>query len=260
MPSNRILKTTCLLALAATLGACSFNKIDTGVFTQPVEPEGRILVEAPAYSGTTPTRVHYSDSRIFEEYALFRSARGQSEMVFSETNPLFKDRTVIDYDKLISSQVPKWRFNIGQTLKFDESFNVDNDFASFWVQPYRQVENGRECAGFSSRWDTRMDDQQLRPSKVMFGFHCAPKGTSFGAADARAFVKAIQIRGISVPLRVESAYALNKKTPPPAKDVQTTNLVLAQDGAGGGIAGLPEFPLLFARIYNNFDDGGCSNC
>lgn len=105
-----------------------------------------------------------------------------------------------------------------------------------------------------------MDDRDLRPSKIMFGFHCAPKGTAFGADEARTLVKAIQVRGISVPLRVESVYELNRKTPPPPIDIQTNNLVLAQDGAGGGIAGLPDFPLLFSRVYNDFDDGGCINC
>lgn len=260
MPSYKLFRVSCALAVVAALGACTYNKIDTGVFTQPADQNGRVIVETAAFQGAAPTRVKYADSRITEEYVLYRSAGGQAEILFSETLPRFKNRTVLDFDKLISTSVRMWRFNQGQPLEFSESFTVDNDFASFWVQPYRQTETGRNCAGFSARWDIRMDDRDLRPSKIMFGFHCAPKGTAFGADEARTLVKAIQVRGISVPLRVESVYELNRKTPPPPIDIQTNNLVLAQDGAGGGIAGLPDFPLLFSRVYNDFDDGGCINC
>lgn len=254
------ISTASLLAIAVVLGACSLSKVDTGVFMRTAEQDGRAVVDAPMFQGVAPTRVKYADSRIIEEYVLYRSSQGQTELLYSETKPLFKARTVLDFDKLISTSVRMWRFNQGQPLEFSESFTVSNDFATFWIQPYRQTAAGRNCAGFSSRWDIRMDDREFRPSKIMFGFHCAPKGTTFDADAAAAFVKAIQVRGISVPMRVATAYDLNKKTPAPPKDTQVASLVLAQDGGGGGTAGLPEFPLLIARIYNNFDGPACTNC
>lgn len=260
MSSRHHIKTVCMLAMVAALGACTINKVDTGVFTRTAEQDGRAIVDTAAFQGITPTRIKYADSRIIEEYVLYRSTQGQTELVYSETRPLFKNRTVLDFDKLVSTSVRMWRFNQGQPLEFTESFTVDNDFATFWVQPYRQVAAGRNCAGFSSGWDIRMDDRDLRPSKIMFGYHCAPKGTAFDAGAATTFVKALQIRGVSVPMHVATAYDLNKNTPAPPKDMQTANMVLVQDGGGGGIAGLPEFPLLIARVYNDFDSPSCSNC
>lgn len=152
-----------------------------------------------------------------------------------------------------------WRFNQNRELSLGKSFLTENAFADFWVQPYQQADTGRQCAGFISQWEIRMDDPDLRPSKIMFGYFCAPKGTRFNDEDAERLIKSIQIRGISVPLRVESVYALNTKTPPPPRDTQMANMVLAQDGAGGGIAGLPDYPLLIWRMYNDFDFN-CVNC
>jgi hypothetical protein len=260
MPSLRILRAVGVLAVIVALNACSYTKLDTGTFTRPAEQDGRVLVETAAFQGVTPTRVTYTDPTILEEYVLYRSQMGQAEVLFSEILPRYRRKAVIEFDKLISASVPMWRFNQGQTIRYSESFPVENEFTSFWVQPYRQVEAGRDCAGFSSRWDIRADDPESRPSKIMFGYHCAPKGTAFDAAAATALIKAIQIRGISVPLRVESAYSLNKEVPAPPKDAQNLNLVLAQDGGGGGIAGLPEFPLLFSRHYRSFDGRFCTLC
>jgi hypothetical protein len=63
-----------------------------------------------------------------------------------------------------------------------------------------------------------------------------------------------------VPLRIQSAYDLKKPAPPaPPRDQQVANLVLAQDGGGGGIAGMPTFPLLIARVYKSLD-GPCTGC
>ncbi len=260
MPTFQTLKTLVVLTLATgALGACTFNKVDTGVFRIPAENQGRVLVEVPAFEGLEPVRVNYADLRTTEEYVLYRSQQGQAEAFFAETLPFFRERTILDFNKLAASTIPMWRFNQGQELQLGNSFPVSNDFADFWVQPYQQKDAGRQCAGFMGQWEIRMDDPDLRPSKIMFGYFCAPKGTKFNNEDAAQLVKSLQIRGISVPLRVASAYALNKETPPPSRDVQTSNLVLAQDGAGGGVAGLPDFPLLITRLYNNYDNE-CTNC
>jgi len=261
MSSRRFLKTTCALAfLGLALGACTTNKINTGTFRLTGEDKGLVLLEAASYQDVTPTRVTYNDYRLIEEYTLYRGAKGQAEVLFAQPTRHYAHSTALDFDKLISTSTRMWRFNQDQTLKFSEAFTVDNAITTFWVQPYKQVEAGRDCAGFSARWDTRPDDRQLRPGRIMFGYHCAPKGVAFSGEDALALVKGIQIRGVSVPLRVETVYELQKDAPPaPPKDVQAKNLVLAQDGGGGGIAGLPDFPLLIAVTYNDLD-GPCKNC
>jgi len=254
-------QTLALTLISMALGACAMTKENTGVFRQTADDAARVVVGASASPEKPLQRVTYNDSRIMEEYVLYRSDQGQSELLFTQTLPKFKDNTALDFNKLISDSAKMWRFNQGQPLAFDKSYTVDNNIATFWVQTYRQVATGRQCAGFSSRWDLRMDDPDFRPSKVLFGYHCAPKGTAFSSADATAFVKSIDIRGISVPLPVKSAYDLQKAPPPPPPHGdQVANMVMVQDGAGGGgIAGLPDFPLLIARIYQTGDQP-CINC
>jgi hypothetical protein len=262
MSSTGYLKKSLTLALLGlTLSACAMTKENTGIFRQTADDEARVVVEAAAYRNGAQQRVTYNDPRIMEEYVLYRSDQGQAEILFTQTLPMHKRNTALDFDKLISTSARMWRFNQGQTLTFDESFSVDNRITSFWVQTYRQVEAGRQCAGFSSRWDFRQDDPFYRPSKIMFGYHCAPKGTAFSSADAVAFVKSLDIRGISVPLPINTAYDLQKSPPaPPAHSEQVANMVLVQDGGGGGgIAGLPEFPLLISRTYQT-GDKPCTNC
>jgi len=261
MSSRRFVTTTCALSIiAVALGACATSKINTGTFRLTDEDKGFVLLEGAAYQGVKPTQVTYNDFQTVEEYTLYRGEKGQAEVLYVQPTRHYAHNTVLNFDKLISASARMWRFNQGQTLKFDEAFTVDNEISTFWVQPYTQLEAGRACAGFSARWDIRPNDRQLRPGRIMFGYHCAPKGTPFSGDDAMALVKEIQIRGVSVPLRVETVYELQKGAPPPPpKDVQTKNLVLAQDGGGGGIAGLPEFPLLIGYTFTDLD-GPCKNC
>ncbi len=248
-----------ILVIEAT-NACITTKDRTGTFIQLNEDQGRIEIGADIYSGIAPLRIQFSDSREIEEYVLYRGAKGQSEILFAETKPFKAHNTVLDFNKLIATTANIWRFNQSQNLKFGESVSIETDIAMFWAQPYQQLTSGRQCVGFSSQWDIRDDDPQFRPSKIMFGYHCSPKGQPFNAEDGIAFIKSIDIRGISVPRTIKSAYDLQKQpSPAPARDVQVTNMVLAQDGGGGGVAGLPDFPLLIARTFHDFD-GPCASC
>ena len=239
------------------VASCSYTKFDAGNFYDVAEDKGRVITDAPVYSGVTPTRVGFVDSLEREEYTLFRAPGGQSEMVFMETRPERTSRIVIDYVKLISDTLPLWRFHQGHELIFDKSVSVKNNIASFWMQTFRQADTGRACVGFYGNWDQEVRDIQYRPTKVLFGYHCVPKGNSLDTTAAEAFVKSLDILGITVPLRIKTAYEIKSgDAPMPPKEEQIANLVRAQDGVAGGVAGMPEFPLLAARRYN--EGNGCN--
>lgn len=238
------------------VAGCSFTKFDAGNFYDVNEDKGRVITDAPAYRGVTPIRVGFVDSLEREEYTLFRSTGGQAEMIYLETRPERTSRIVIDFVKLISDTLPMWRFHQGHELIFDKSVAVKNNIASFWMQTFRQADTGRACVGFYGNWDQEVRDIQYRPTKVLFGYHCVPKGSNLDTAAAEAFVKSLDIRGVTVPLRIKTAYEIKDGDPPmPPKEEQIANLVRAQDGAAGGVAGMPEFPLLAARRYN--EGNGC---
>ncbi len=242
------------------LSGCSISTLDTGTFVAVPEDRARIAVNAAPYADVTPQRIGFADSREREEYALYRNAQGQAEILYVETRSDLTRELALDFNKLVADTVKMWRFNQGRTLVFGETVSIKNDIAQFWVQPYKQTDTGRDCVGFNSTWDTRFDDPKLRPSKAMFGYHCVPNGQTLSDEDGRAFVTSLQLRGVSVPRRVKTAYDLKAGDAPlPSRVTQASNLVLAQDGAGGGVAGLPDFPLLIGRHYN-VNDGQCKNC
>lgn len=249
--SRRLAHLGAAVVLSVGLGACATGKVDTGVFSRPAEDRGRIVVEAPAYEGVTPVRVRFRDRYEREEYALFRGDGGQAEIVFIETRPELTANVVLDFNKLIADTLKMWRFNRDLDLRLGDSVSVETDIVPLWVQPYRQRQTGRDCVGFYGNWDVEGRDPQLRPTKVLFGYHCAPAGTEMDAAAAATFVTSLQLRGISVPLRIESVYKPGEEPAPEPRERQTAHLVLAQDGGGGGIAGLPAFPLLAARVFTD---------
>lgn len=248
------------ITLTATLSACSLSKQGTGAFVSVPEDRGRITLASPVYEGVTPQRIGFADFSEREEYALFRSASGQAEILFMETRREHGRNIVLEFKKKTSDTVPMWRFNSDRNITFAQSEHIKTDLGGFWVQPFKQADTGRECVGFFGSWDIRYGDPELRPTKVVFGYHCNVAGVAMSAADAQEFVKGIDIRGISIPLRLKTAYDLKENDSPlPPQDQQVANLVIAQDGQAGGISGLPDFPLLASRFYNDHD-GKCTSC
>jgi hypothetical protein len=241
-------------ALMISLSACALSKQNTGTFISVPEEQGRISVSATVFDGVTPQRIGFADFSEREEYALYRSPSGQSEMVFLETRREHGRNIVLEFNKKTSDTVPMWRFNQGRTISYGPSEHIRTDLGGFWVQPFQQTDTGRQCTGFFGSWDVRQGDPDLRPTKILFGYHCNTAGTAMSVEDAKAFVRGIDIRGVSIPLRVKTAYDLKDGDAPlPPREQQVASLVIAQDGQAGGISGLPHFPLLVSRYYNEHD-------
>jgi len=241
-------------ALLVSLSACAFSKQGTGTFVTVPEEQGRITVSSVSYNGVAPQRIGFADFSEREEYALFRSTSGQSEILFMETRREHGRNIVLEFNKRISDTIPMWRFHQGQAISYVASEHIKTDLGGFWVQPFQQTNAGRPCVGFFGSWDVRHGDPDLRPTKILFGYHCNATGTAMSMDEAKAFVRGLNIRGISTPLRVKTAYDLKDGDAPlPPREQQVANLVIAQDGLAGGVAGLPEFPLLASRTYNEHD-------
>ena len=247
-------------AVLVSLGACALSKQGTGAFVAVPEEQGRITVASASYDGVIPQRIGFADFTEREEYTLYRSTSGQSEILFVETRREHGRNIVLEFNKRISDTIPMWRFHQGRTITYGPSEHIKTDLGGFWVQPFQQVDTGRQCVGFFGSWDVRHGDPDLRPSKILFGYNCNVAGSPMSVEDAQAFVQGINVRGISIPLRLKTAYDLKDGDAPlPPQDQQVANLVIAQDGQAGGIAGLPSFPLLASRYYNEHD-GQCRGC
>ena len=245
---------------AAMLAGCTQTSVDMGTFRSVPEDRGRVVLDTRPYQQTEPTRVSFQDFQQRSEYALYRNQQGQAETFFAEVREENQRNLALEYEELVASTVGMWRFNQGHALAFDSSVSVETDMGGMWMQTYRQTNTGRQCVGFSAKWDIQQDDPKLRPAKVLFGYHCVPRGESLNQEAARDFVRSIEVRGITVPLRIKTAYDLRQGEPPaPGKREQAEQLVIAQDGVAGGVSGLPDFPVWMARPYRNYDKP-CANC
>ncbi len=237
------------VAICAALSACAIPPTSVGTFSPVEEVKGRIVLSAGAYADATPFRVGFYDRIQREEYALYRGAAGQAEIVYMETRRKLEPQSVLDFDMMIEDTLPMWRFNKGQEIVWKDSVWTKSPVGGTWMRPYRLVALNRDCIGFSATWDRRKDDYEYRPSKAYFGYYCAAPGTALSEDAAAKFVAGIDIRGVTMPLRVTTAYELGKEEPIPPKPDQHRLLVAAQDGIPGGISGIPKFPMLRGRIY-----------
>lgn len=256
--ANIVVRKTLMAGLTACLGltiaGCAITKDHAGTYARLEEDKGKVVFGTPGFAGPTTLRVGFVDFNEREEYALFRSSGGQAETVFVEARTDRRPQTVIEFDKLIEQTVPMFRFNQGQQIQWSESRWVETSFKGAWARPYRLAGSGHACVGFAAAWDRRPDDPMHRPSKAVFGYACKPNGQNMEEAEAEAIVRAVDLRGITMPLRIKSAYDLEKDDPPPLpRERQVELLVQAQDGAPGGRSGVPEFPLLIARGFTMLD-------
>lgn len=239
-----------VVAAGLALSACAVADIDQGNYWTLPDEQAEIVVNADAFVGTPPARIGYTDFIQREEFALYRSSLGQSEILFIRTRPERSRRTSLEFKELVSDLVPLWRFNQGHPLEFDKSSHFKTPLTTFWLQPYRQTDTGRQCLGFASAWDTADEDPFKRPQKVLFGYYCIPRGETLSMEEARDFVSSIGIRGITLPRQIKTAYDIKAgDPPPPAHEQQVASLVTAQDGIAGGVSGMPTFPVLAGRVY-----------
>lgn len=249
------------LAVAMMATACAIPDIEQGSYINLTEERGELVVGADAFIGTTPTRIGFVDFLQREEYTLYRSPKGQAELLYLRSRPERTQYTSLAFNKLIARTLPMWRFNQGHPLNLGESFFLRTTLAPFWVQPYTQTDTGRNCAGLYGAWDEDSLDPWQRPRKIVFGYYCVPAGEKLTAEDAKHFVTSIDIRGITLPLQIKTAYELRAGDPPiPPRAEQVKSLVIVEDGLAGGVAGIPDFPILAARSYTPADGECRRNC
>lgn len=259
-----------LLLMPFALAGC----VATGMqFTQPGDSglrglrqaddgTARVVVSGSALAGAKPVRVQFEDPWEFEEYALFPGTDGsQTEVIYIAARHGTNNHVALEYGRLISDTVVGWNISQRQKIDWQPSQWISTRWGGAWAQPYRLRQANRSCVGFSAGWDDMQDDPQIRPSKAIFGYHCATPGKTLPFADAVAAVQAVGIRGITESIPVASAYdlgAAGKTRPPLAREKAIELAVIAQNGSPGQPSGHPGFPFLLSEIYHvgGGDDAG----
>lgn len=247
---------TAITLMGAALVGCATDKRDSGTFVRLEEDKGKVVIGAKAFAQPAQLRVGFADILEREEYALFRGNGGQAETLFVEARNDMHTQTVLTFEYTVARSVQMWRFNQGQPITWGDSHFVPTTYGGGWVRTYHLTKSGHNCVGFATGWDKRPDDPNRRPTKGLFGYACKPAGAPMGESEADEIVKSIDLRGITMPLNIKTAYELTKGDPPALdKSKQVELLVAAQDGAPGGVSGIPEFPLLAALGFTMLDNG-----
>jgi len=227
---NPAMKRLALIALLTLLSACrtisipGFGATADDIIPIPL-PDVRILFNAQEFAGQSIMRAKFTDTWQREEYALFRGAKSQAEIVYIAATTR---ETSLDADVTLKSMIKKWNFNANSKISWGEEIKALATFGEVFVMPYRHRENS--CVGFSSEWGTAGDDPEVRPTKMVFGYYCELSGTPLSSAQIETLIDEIQV----------SKFAGGSSTSIPIPGAINRD---------GGTMGNPGFPFLLAQGY-----------
>ena len=231
----------------------------------PVD-KGVILFSSPDWDAAA-RRVQYSDNEQRVDYALFRGrgdadGAAQAEFIYMERPTLAT--VAFDFPFTIRDKGAAWNISKGQTMVWGEAIMTKINLGEVFFQPYRISALKRQCFGMLGEWDTAVDDPDLRPTRILFGYYCAPPGVSLGDDTVASLANGL---GLRTKIRRAVVYApLVDKTLSSEAFYRDINahvgdananvraMSLAQGQGVVPVAGIAEFPFRYAQHYN-FTDG-----
>lgn len=220
------------LSLLAVLVGCKditipgFGGAGAQIVPVPVS-DTRILFEAPAFAGQPVARAKFSDDWQREEYALFRGRKAQAEVVYLAATAR---ETSLDADVGLKTMIRRWNFNTKARIAWGEEIKSLAAFGTVFVLPYRMGNN--VCFGFSSEWAPALDDPEINPTKMVFGYYCEDSPVPFNLERLDSLIDSIEVS------RFASGSTSSVPVPAPI------------DGGSGSI-GNSGFPFLLARGYDS---------
>lgn len=236
------IRSTMLLVLA-TAGFTGCAWIDT--LGQPdiaeIDESLGLARLGPAWAkDSVARRVRYLDLTQVEEYAFYDGPSGRTELFLAAVT---EDHYALADALNIERAIKRFSFVGERAADIGPSGRVSVGPAMVFYRPFHLPAVARSCVGFKASWDDVVYDPERRPSALLFGYHCAAPGASL---DTDVIEQSI----------AEFEFGRLPEAPPvpPAPEARAAALALARGTAGGGAIGLPDFPLLLARHYQ--EDGG----
>lgn len=189
--------------------------------------DARILFDAPEFAGQAVARAKFSDHWQREEYALFRGARSQAEIVYLAATAR---ETSLETDVGLKTMIKRWNFNVDAKIAWGEEIKTLAAFGEVFALPYRH--NGYSCFGLSTEWAPALDDPETNPTKMVFGYYCELAQVPLTQAQVEALIDNMGI----TPFTGASSTSIPVWTP-------------VNDE--GGKIGNPGYPFLLARGYTS---------
>ncbi len=187
-------------------------------------------------------RVRYLEPMEVEECAIYDGLSGRAELFVAAVT---EDHYALADTLNIERAIERFSFLRERAADIGPSGRVSVGPAIVFYRAFYFPAEARSCVGFKASWNDVAYDPERRPSALLFGYHCAAPGASL---DAYTIEESI----------AEFEFGRPPEAPPvpPVPEVRAAALALARGTAGGGAIGLPDFPLLLARPYQEDDRTG----
>ncbi len=239
-----------LIAAAGSLAACAGATFRLpGERTAELTPDkGLILFAADAVGNTPKRRVQYADNEQRVDYALYQGGGAQAEFIYMETP--YNHWVAFEFPYTIRDKVEAWKFSKGQAMEWDEAVLIRTALGQLFYRPYRLTGMNRSCFGMTGEWDIAVEDPDLRPERIMFGYYCAPPGKTLSEKEILTLVDRIRlketpVRGINYAARIGNFYGdIDSNFGGPQQSTRAVQL--AQGVNTPDPAGIDEFPFDYA--------------
>jgi hypothetical protein len=190
----------------------------------------------PVVRDATQVHVSYLASFEFVDYARIETSAFILESAFAVAT---SEQAVLQYDWTMARMVETWNVNKGKAIGYGPVKKVQAWHGLITYRPYRMARENRSCIAFDSEWAYQARDPQGRPTRVFFGYICAPPGKPLNEDMAATLLG-------SVRFTVQNA---EKLVPVDARRSIDQSAFDAAKGVPGGATGNAKYPFNFGTIY-----------
>lgn len=215
--------------LIALTGCADFSLPGIGSTKERIVPvpaeDARILFGAPSFANIPPLRLKFTDEWQREEYALFQGAGTQAEIFYIAATTR---ETSLEYGISLESRIKSWNYNAGSKIVWGAESEGFSAFGKIFYLPY--LRGPDSCFGFSAEWAVAVDDPELNPTKVVFGYYCEASDVVLTTEQIDSLIDTIEV----------SRFASGSAPKAPSSL-----------GVTASVTGNPDFPFALARGYTS---------
>lgn len=203
-----------------------------------MEPPQQALTryEDPVVRDARQVHVSYLGSFEFVDYARYETPAFVLESAFAVATSV---QAVLQYDWTMARMAETWNVNKGKAISWGPVKTVQAWHGLVTYQPYRMSGAGRSCIAFESQWAFQPLDMQGRPTRVYFGYICAPPGAPLNEGMAAKLIGSVRfaVKDPESLVPVDGRRSVDRAAFDAAK------------GVPGGSTGNAKYPFNFGTIY-----------
>lgn len=180
----------------ATLSAALATPVAGADALYPVDRDAQRIALTLPDAALDQVQVQYSGAWHREDYARFRSARFEAEIIYAAADPYAN--AALEVSLPFTRARDSFALNARNRLRTGAIHRLDQPERTLFFQPYTVEATGWACVAVKSEWSHVGRDPRNRPARLMFGYVCDKQGGAIGAERAAALARGIDTRGSRV--------------------------------------------------------------